>query len=196
MNVARTWREAFDAVLQDRASAERLKECSIREQLTEWTTALTEVCVRACEAMGWRASAKGHKLELLPEARHEYLGMDLMAFAPEEGQTTWRFPTAVMELENVLRDSRIGYSLWKVLCVRADLRVVFCYRSNRRQAADLVRYLRDEVVQAMSIRDRTDLSGETLVVIGCREDAESFPHGFFKWWRLETNTGQLRLMET
>lgn len=34
-----------------------------------------------------------------------------------------------MELENSRDSERIAYSLWKVLCVRAELRIVFCYRS-------------------------------------------------------------------
>jgi hypothetical protein len=38
------------------------------------------------------------------------------------------------------------------------------------------------------------LSGQTLVVIGIRDDAETFPYGFFKWWALETNTGTFKLM--
>ena len=43
----------------------------------------------------------------------------------------------VIELENSSREDMIAYSLWKVLCVRADLRVVFCYRKQRRSYSEL-----------------------------------------------------------
>lgn len=85
---------------------------------------MTDAAVRTCSALGLMASAKGHKLELLPIRRSEYLVLDVMAFA--EGPNRWRFPTVVMELENNAREDQIAYSLWKVLSVRAELRIVFC----------------------------------------------------------------------
>ena len=39
-----------------------------------------------------------------------------------------------------------------------------------------------------------DLSGETLVVVGSRDESATFPYGFFKWWKLDTNTGTFRLL--
>jgi hypothetical protein len=56
--------------------------------------------------------ASGELPEALPESRHEYLALDVMAFAP--GEQRWRFPVAVMELENSQAEDRIAYSLWKV----------------------------------------------------------------------------------
>ena len=118
--------------------------------------------------------------------------MDAMAFAGGEGR--WRFPTAVVELENSATDDVVAYSLWKVLSVRADLRVVFCYRPSPQDGPTLVRLLKNDVVQAMGIAGRVALGGETLVVVGSRDNAATFPHGFFKWWKLDTNTGSFRVM--
>lgn len=143
-----------------------------------WTTASTAVVVEACQAMGWTATAKGHRLDLLPVPRSEYLSLDAVAFAGGAGR--WRFPAAVMELENSSQEDRIAYSLWKVLCVRAELRAVFCYRRDVDEAALLVRRLRDELIAGMELEHRGGLHGETLVVVGSRGEAATFPYGFFE----------------
>ena len=41
---------------------------------------------------------------------------------------------------------------------------------------------------------RVKLEGRTVIVVGSRGDADTFPYGFFKWWRLDRNTGQFHLM--
>jgi len=186
------WHEAVLRSIQRPENAEPLRTAAQEERLADWTRALTRAVVEACEALGWTASAKGHTLQLLPVARSEYLALDAMAFA--DGQKRWRFPVAVCELENSMNDDRVAYSLWKVLCVRADLRAVFCYRRSPEEGAALVRFLRDEVVHAMALAGRVGLEGETLLVVGCKNESSTFPYGFFKWWRLETNTGTFRLM--
>ena len=99
-----------------------------------------------------------------------------------------------MELENSKDDNRIAYSLWKVLCVRADLRIVFCYRRSADESSTLIRFLRTEVIQAMALMNRMNLEGETLVVVGSRDDSGTFPYRFFKWWQLDTNTGTFSLL--
>ncbi len=193
--LADQWRNVFFQTVQHHTNAAALKEASLKGQLGKWTAALTEVVIDACASMGWAASAKGHQLDLLPIPRHEYLALDVMAFDAEKKHRagdpgwSWRFPTAIMELENSRDDRRIAYSLWKVLCVWADLRVVFCYRRAPAEVETLVRFLEQEVVAVMGISRRLDLSGRTLVVVGLRGEAETFPYDFFKWWALETNTG-------
>lgn len=87
-----------------------------------------------------------------------------MAFA--EGDRGWRFPTAVMELENSQAEDQIAYSLCKVLCIRADLRVVFCYRRIAGTVPVLIQFLQNEVIQAMDLSGRVALTGQTLVVVG------------------------------
>jgi hypothetical protein len=173
------------------AFREPLKEASLDGKLGAWTKALTACVSSACGEMGWRASARAHHCELLPVRRSEYLALDIMAFT--EGEKRWLFPTAVMELENSSDTDKIAYSLWKVLCVRAEFRVVFCYRKNAEEAPALIQHLRRDVIDAMSLHGRVKLEGRTFVVVGSRNDAETFPYGFFKWWELNTDTGHFEL---
>jgi hypothetical protein len=187
MNLSSDWQTAFTQAIRQNEVAYALKEAALNQRLGNWTVALTDVCVVSCRQLGWQVSAKGHELDLLPEARSEYLTLDVAAFAPSRSR--WRFPVAVMELENSRRNDLIAYSLWKVLCVRASLRVVFCYRAAPDQAAHLIRFLQEDVVLSQAIDTRLSWDGETLVVVGGRSAAETFPYGFFKWWRLEKNTG-------
>lgn len=186
------WQSAFLENVQRHRNAGQLREAAINGQLGEWTKALTSVVVTTCETMGWSASAKGHQADLLPVSRSEYLGLDVMAF--DKGADQWIFPVAVMELENSRNDDHICYSLWKVLCIHAELRVVFCYRQNSDQGPALIRFLRNHVLQALSIEDRMALKGATTVVVGSRNESATFPYGFFKWWRLDKNTGTFELI--
>lgn len=191
-SLAEAWRSAFWPIVQQVDHAQSLKEASLAERLGDWTKTLTTVSVETCAALGWQAAAKGHQLDLLPEAHSEYLGLDVMAFA--DGATRWRFPIAAIELENNRKDDRIAYSLWKVLCVRAELRIVFCYRREPDEGADLVRWLSREIIGAISLDRRQNLGSETIIVIGSRGESVTFPYGFFKWWKLEHNLGTFRLM--
>lgn len=181
------WRAAFLQTVQQHDRARPLKEAALEGRLGAWTKELTSVVVSTCQSLGWQASAKGHRLELLPVTGSEYLGIDVMAFA--QGKTRWRFPAAVIELENSQSDDRIAYSLWKVLCLRADLRIVFCYRRTAAKGSALMRSLREEAIEAIGLAGRMKLEGETLVVIGSYDSSSTFPYGFFKWLRLDNNTG-------
>lgn len=191
-NLAYQWQTQFWQTLQQPENAEPLKQAALKGQLGKWTTALTTTVVSTSKAMGWQSSAKGHPLGLFPVSPSEYLALDVMSFS--SGDTRWRFPIAVMELENSSDINRSAYSLWKVLCVRAALRIVFCYRRSAEERASLLTFLRDEVLQAISLADRMKLGGETLVVVGSRDDSATFPYGFFKWWQLETNTGKFGIL--
>ena len=190
---ARKWKDALANVLQAPEFLVPLRDASLQARLEDWTKALTGAAVQASTAVGWTASAKGYKSKRLPQARNEYLSLDVMAFP--QGDCRWCFPKAVMELENSQDDDRIAYSLWKVLCVSADLRIVFCYRKEPSLGPELISFLRNEVVAAMTIEERTLLTGETFVVIGGRAEAETFPYGFFRWWVLEKNLGELQLLQ-
>ncbi len=180
------WRDALFSVVRQPEYAEVLKEAAQAAQLAMWTTAMTAAAVKAFEAIGLRAAAKGHRLDLLPESRHEYLSLDVVAFP--RGDNAWRFPVGVVELENSRDNRKIAYSLWKVMCVRADLRAVFCYRRTAEEAAPLIRMLRDAVVGAMALEGRMKLEGDTVVVVGTTGEAGVFPYGFFKWWKLDSET--------
>ncbi len=107
---------------------------------------------------------------------------DVMAFI--EKKPRWAFPVVVMELKNRQELDYIAYSLWKEMCVQADLWVVYCYPRSRADVAALVKFLQNDVIGSMGISERMALSEQTLLVVGSRDQADTFPHGFFKWWQL------------
>jgi hypothetical protein len=183
------WFAKFMETVRQHPASPSLQEAAQRAQLTEWTRAVTTIVVGSCEAMTWKGVAKGHKSTILPVPRQEFLGLDVVAFEPA-GERRWRFPVAVFELENSTADDRVAYSLWKVLCVRSQLRVVFCYRQDSGDGSKLVRHLAAEVARAMEIPERTAVIGETLVVVGSRDETKTFPYGFFKDWLFDANVGR------
>lgn len=184
---ARWTSQFFTALQEERTVADELKRASIDADLARWTARLTTAVVQSYEQLGWVAAGKGYRCQALPIGRNEYLSQDVMAFPPS--QARWRFPIAVCELENSASLNQVAYSLWKVLCVRCGLRTVFCYRPDATDGPALVAAL-CEVVDGMSISERADLGGETLIVVGSRNDSQTFPYGFFQMWKLNSNTGR------
>lgn len=188
-SLATRWASQFYTTLgDDRPAADELRDAALRTDLTRWTGTLTGVVVRSFEQIGLAAAGKGHRCSVLPVRRNEYLSQDVMAF-PENG-SGWRFPAAVCELENSTDANLVAYSLWKVLCVRCGLRVVFCYRSDPNAGPAFVAALAAAVVDAIPIAERAALDGETLVVVGSRNESSTFPYGFFQVWKLNSNTGR------
>ncbi len=188
MSIVATWREEFFKIVVSGKFSEELKESSLAGNLKNWTKSLTDVVVSVCEKHNWVTASKGHRLTMMPESREEYLGIDVMAF--EETGHPWLFPRAAIELENSTQDDKISYALWKVLNVKTELRIVFCYRPEAQEGTQLVKYLSNQVIDSLGIEHRSKLKGDTLIVVGYRSRAETFPHGFFKWWLLNSNTGQ------
>jgi hypothetical protein len=192
------WLRVFMSSLQLQEFAEPLKTAALDGRLGPWTRSLTTAVARSCEALGWRVAAKGFRLHSLPQAGQEYLGIDVMAFAGDEradpSSRRWQFPVAVFELENSREDERVAYSLWKLLCIRCSLRVAFAYRDDWERARDLVRWLTAAVVTGLRIQERNQIGGQTLLVLGSRGERETFPHGFFKLWLLDTNRGRFDKM--
>jgi hypothetical protein len=191
-SLAKQWKECFATTVRRAQHADPLERAAKDERLGDWTKALTRVVVETCQSCGWSATAKGHRLEMLPVARSEYLSLDVVAFPP--GEKRWQFPVAIVELENSGDQDLIAYSLWKLLCVKADLRLLLCYRRRAEDAAPLIRHLSDEVVSAMAVSSRLRLEGETVVVVGNRGDAATFPYGYFRWWALDVGTASFDLM--
>lgn len=183
------WLAAFFRIVHLPEFAEPLREAAANGRLKVWTEYLTRLVVRSCAAFGWHATAKGHLAGVLPVARHEYLALDVVAF-PGSRENHWPFPVAVFELENSPEDERVSYSLWKVLCVRTSLRVVFAYRRGAAEGTALMAHVAKSVVGSLSIPERMGLAGETMVIVGSRAERETFPYGYFKTWVLDTNTGR------
>jgi hypothetical protein len=184
------WREAFLNVIQEPKVAAPLKEASLAEDLKTWTRFLTSAVVSSCQHLGWIAAAKGHRLAELPQPGQEYLSIDVMAFPATSVAGRWRLPVAAFELENHRTDDRVAYSLWKVLCLRADLRVVFAFRRDWQESRRSVESIGNDVIGSLTVPERMALSGQTSIIIGNRGDGETFPWGYFKTWLLNTNVGR------
>jgi hypothetical protein len=178
--------------VQRHEAAQPLIEAVAAGRLGDWTKALTGVVVDVCAGMGWQTAARWHRAALLPISRSEYLALDAMAFDVGRNAipTHWPFPIAVFELENSRRDDIVAYSLWKVLCVRVPLRIVFTYRRDASVGSALVQRLADDVVGSLPIAERVRLVGETMLIVGNRAEGSTFPYGFFKSWVLDVNTGR------
>jgi hypothetical protein len=173
-SVAHRWFGAFMGTVKTHEAATTLREAMQTGVLKHWTQALTGIVVGTFAEMGWRGAARGHRSDLLPVSRSEYLALDVVAFEIA-GDRRWRFPVGIFELENSPVDDLVAYSLWKVLCVRASMRVVFCYRRDASEGAKLVRHLAEEVVQSMEIPTRSGVGGETLVIVGSRSETSTLP---------------------
>ncbi len=191
VSVAQSWFGQFMETVQTHETSIALRESSVSGDLKRWTEALTSIVVGTFPKMGWRGAARGYRSALLPVPRSEYMELDVVAFETA-GDRRWRFPVGVFELENSPVDDLVAYSLWKILCVRASLRVVFCYRRNAGEGSELVRHLADQVINAMEIPTRAELGGETIVIVGSRSEIATFPYGFFKDWTLDANTARFR----
>jgi hypothetical protein len=189
-----SWRPSFLQRVQKTSVAAPLKESAIAGKLAEWTASLTTAVVQSCEALGWRAAGQGHKLDLLPKAGQEYLGIDVMAFSGN-APGRWPFPLAAFELENSQTDDRVAYSLWKVLCLRARLRVVFAYRPDWQVGRGMVHAVCKDVVGSIPPEGLRALKGETVMVVGNRGENETFPWGYFKFWILNTNLGRFEKLD-
>ncbi|NLX99943.1 MAG: hypothetical protein GXY83_27915 [Rhodopirellula sp.] len=186
-----TWRSSFWQYLQQKDVADGLKTASLCEDLRQWTSDLTTAVVKSCEAVGWVAAAKGNPCKRLPKKGQEYLGIDVMALPAACGdECRWPMPLAVFELENHHTDDRVAYSLWKVLCIRAGLRVVFAYRPDWEQGRQLVSAISRDVIGGMKPEERSAIDGQTVVVVGNRGEGETFPWGYFKFWALDANLGR------
>lgn len=181
------WYETFLDCVKVSASADALRQAAIDEKLADWTRHLTEVVVNSCGSLGWDAAAKGHLSERLPKPGEEYLGLDVMAFDRKD-RTRWPLPAAVFELEN--QKDRAAYSLWKVLNVRVPLRAVFTYQADAVESVSFVRQLATEVIGPLTPAQRSAISGETVMVVGNRDESAGFPYGFFRSWLLNANTAR------
>ena len=181
-------RSLYRTLAGDDATVTRLREASVAADLARWTQALTGLVAQSLRELGLEVAAKGHRCSALPVEREEYLALDVAAFRGVGG--AWRFPVAVFELENSASDAMVAYALWKVLCIRDALRVVFCYRSRRSDARRLIESLADRVVGTMVPQDRERISADTLVFVGSRSESHTFPYGFFQAWRLNRNLGR------
>jgi hypothetical protein len=79
-SVAQRWFGAFMETVKTHEASTTLREAAERGELKHWTQALTGIVVGTFPKMGWHGAARGHKSDLLPVSRSEYLELDVVAF--------------------------------------------------------------------------------------------------------------------
>jgi len=187
---AREWYKAFWLEVRHARWAEPLRDAALQQRLKNWTRHLTGAVVATCQSLGWTAVARGHLAEVLPVAKQEYLGIDVMAFPASKSQS-WRRPVAVFELENRLEEDIVAYSLWKVSLICCPLAGVFCYRQDPEETGDLLSALAGGVMGEFEGISQGQ-GRTTLLVVGTRSRGEDFPDGFFKPYVWDTAFRQFR----
>jgi hypothetical protein len=85
-------------------------------------------------------------------------------------------PRAVVELENDIKHDKISYDLWKILCIRAPIRVLVCYQGDAGKVKTLRKKLED-VIWRGSLMKGTD--GDLLVIIG--DQTVKYREGDWDW---------------
>jgi hypothetical protein len=72
-------------------------------------------------------------------------------------------PSAVVELENKFDINKITYCAWKVLCVRAPIRVLICYQKGIDKIISLSKHLEEVIWHRGLLKDD---NGDFFVIIG------------------------------
>ena len=175
------WSRMHSSV-RDQALAPQLQAAADGARFGPWTELVTEALVRTCRSLGWTCSAKVAGAKPLPVERQEYLGIDVLAFPSRAG---WRYPIAAIELENSRRRDLIAYALWKVCTVRAQLAVLVCYQYEAVEVASLAAGLEEQVLRPLAPEV------ETLVIVGTRGSAGTYPDGYFQRLIWDRQLGQL-----
>lgn len=191
-NIGMQFKDVFHRKLGEVDAGNNLKEAALLRDMGGWTMALTNLLADTCSELGWSVGAKWNACDVLPESRKEYFTLDVCAFEGE--RTGWQFPIAAMELENMVYKRKIAYCLWKLLAVSSKFRCLFCYCEQHYQRDALLDYLKTELVESLSIEERDQVQGDTYLCVGTRDDADYFPHGFFRWWKLNLNTSRFEVL--
>lgn len=145
-----------------------------KEEEKQWTAAQwTEFMGRVLDHVAKKINcyvARHRQKKKEDEDSSEYLGIDAVFIDNFEyksmEESDWNpvgLPRAAVELENSYDQKRISYCLWKLLCVRAQIRVLICYQDNQVKVDNLKERLEDLIWQG-SLMKGTD--ADLLVIIG------------------------------
>jgi len=148
---------------------------------TKWTEFMREVM----DGIGKKMNC--HVARIRPENKEmsgEYLNIDAVFIDNSEydlrqEDSEWDpfvLPRAVVELENEYKIDQIAYCLWKILCIRAPIRVLICYQRTLDEVATLTQYLENVIWQG-SLMKGTD--GDLLVIIGDESDVRATTWGTY-----------------
>jgi len=164
----------------------------------QWTNILTEVVVGSCNSVGWNCTAKNHERDLLPFARarkeqSEYLTLDVVAL--RDSESAWSFPVLVAELETKQDSLRIFYDLWKISCIHARNKYLFCIQKNNADIDLLIKKINAEFLPSLHKTSFNTIHGDTFIIIGNLSKRGDLPHDFFECWKLDEKANKfVRIM--
>lgn len=160
--IGKEWLKCYKEALIDLQD-----ESPTNNNSTEWTEFMMRVMRRTGEKIGCHVAGKNINEK---KSSGEYLNIDAM-FIDLSAYLKWAskdydppvLPSVVVELENQYDLNWIIYCLWKVVCVRAKVKVLICYQANREKVEFLRRKL-ETITKNNKLMENT--SAELFVIIG------------------------------
>jgi hypothetical protein len=153
----------------------------------KWTEFMGKIMDRVAKKMKCQVARRRPK----EEEGGEYLNIDAVFIDNAEydlikdEENEWDpfvIPRVVVELENSYNIKKISYCLWKILCVRAPIRVLICYQKGTDKVTALKEHLED-IIWKGSLLKGTD--ADLLVIIGNDSMGDETPWGeyftVFEW---------------
>ena len=142
---AKIWLEYFK---------KELEEIEENKNLTDggWTKILGNILGNIGEKTKCYVAQKRSR-ESKDEHSGEYLNIDAMFLDDSYNKLVkdkneydpFVLPRVIVELENDPDKDKIAYSLWKLLCIRASLRVLICYGKGEDIINELVAFLENVI---------------------------------------------------
>ena len=169
-------------------SLNELEDQSNTKSDGEWTKFMAKVMKAMEKKTNWRVISRDSE-----ERRDsgEYLNIDAMFLDKSAYPSNWNIgdwdpyilPSAVVEHENDYGFEKIAYCLWKIVCIRAEVRVLICYQNNKEKIDSLTKYL-EKIVKKSKLMEK--VQGELFVIIGNDEEKKSSWKKYFKIfeWRI------------
>jgi len=173
-------------------SLKKFEEESNIDGDAEWTALMMKVMNDMGSKMNYRVVSRHSESKL---DSGEYLGIDVMfldktKYSPTREMGVWDpfiLPSAVVEHENDYSHEKIAYDLWKIACIRTELKVLICYQAGWEQVDSLRKGLENIIISnGLMSKD----NGELLVIIGDGKEGDK------KWaagtpdWRSYLNVFQ------
>lgn len=162
----KSWLNCFAQVIESERELRKQSGLGTSPKDGEWTSFMQGVMNLVADKINCEVT----HLRPKDKARSgEYLNIDTFFVDKEAFQNKaddydpFVLPAAIAELENSYDIDKISYCLWKILCVRAPIRVLICYQSNSGKVKELRQHL-EKVIQDGQLMKEDN--GDLLVIIG------------------------------
>jgi hypothetical protein len=151
------------------------------EQWTEFIGRMLDIVGQKMNCVVVRSRQKSTKEDL----SGEYLDVDAiyldkadydLPIGIGDDEDPFVLPAAVVELENSFDFNKIAYCAWKILCVRAPIRVLICYQKGVDAVTSLAKHLED-IIWHRGLLKGDD--GDFFVIIGNDKKGESDWEDYF-----------------